>query len=264
MSRAKSLWFRSAGVLLFLFLIGNVASMAWRWGRPYLLGDPLAGFPRVFLWAWERPENLEYLDPRMAGVAVLAKTLTLEDSRVTARPRMQPIRLPAGICAIAVIRIETRSAILDDGIRREAIRHILDSARTTGAAGIQIDFDAVASERAFYRNLLAELRPQLPSGMKLSITALASWCMYDDWISGLPVDEAVPMLFRLGVEDAGARGFLRSGKDFRAARSRFSMGISTDEPPPRSPGNRRIYVFNPKPWTRESANDALRYVRELR
>jgi hypothetical protein len=112
MASTKALWIRSAGTLLVLFLFGNVASMSWRWGRPYLLGDPLAGFPRVFLWAWERPENLKYLDPRIAGVAVLAKTLTLEDSRVTAKPRMQPIRLPAGICAIAVIRIETRSAII--------------------------------------------------------------------------------------------------------------------------------------------------------
>jgi len=262
MSRTKSLWVRSAGMLLLLFLIGNVGSMTWRWGRPYLLGDPLADFPRVFLWAWERPENLEYLDPRQAGVAVLAMTLTLEDVRVTARPRMQPIRLPEGICAIAVIRIETGSSVLHDRIRRETIRHILDTAAATGAAGIQIDFDAVASERPFYRNLLAELRPQLPPGMKLSITALTSWCLYDDWISGLPVDEAVPMLFRMGAGDAAARRLLRSG-DFRAARSRFSIGVSLDELPPRVPGGRRIYIFNPKSWTRESVNDALRVAREL-
>lgn len=264
MARAKSLWIGSAGALLLILLLGNIASMTWRRARPYLLGDPLVGFPRVFLWAWERPENLEYLDPREAGVAVLAKTLTLEGSRITARPRMQPILLPAGITAIAVVRIETRSPTLSTEVQKEAVHQILDSATANLAAVLQIDFDAVVSERAFYRNLLAELRPQLPPGMKLSITALASWCMYDDWISDLPVDEAVPMLFRMGVDDAEAHRFLRSGRDFRAARSRFSIGISLDELPPRAPGDRRVYVFNPRPWTRDSVNDALRYVREMR
>jgi hypothetical protein len=224
----------------------------------------LAGLPRVFLWAWERPENLEFLDPREAGVAVLAKTLTLENSRITARPRMQPIRLPAGIKAIAVIRIETLTPAFTAEMRDEAARQILDSALANHAAGVQIDFDAVASERPFYRNLLAEIRPKLPPGMKLSITALASWCMYDDWIRDLPVDEAVPMLFRMGVDDADARRFLRGGSDFRAARSRFSIGISLDGLPPGAPGGRRVYVFNPRPWTRESVNDALRYARERR
>jgi hypothetical protein len=35
------------------FAVGNISAIAWRWGKPYLIHDPLAGSPRVFLWAWE-------------------------------------------------------------------------------------------------------------------------------------------------------------------------------------------------------------------
>jgi hypothetical protein len=264
MAGTKSPWIGWTGALLLLLLIGNIASMTWRWGRPYLLGDPLAGFPRVFLWVWERPEDLAFLDPRETGVAVLAKTLTLDGGRISSRPRLQPVRLPAGITAIAVIRIETKSVHPAAEVQKEAVRQILAAVADTRAAGLQIDYDAPASERTFYRSLLMDLRQQLPPGMKLSITALASWCLHDDWISDLPVDEAIPMLFRLGAEDAVVKRHLGAGRDFWAARSRFSIGISTDELPGKVPGTRRVYVFNPRPWTREAVDGVLRYVREMR
>jgi hypothetical protein len=198
---------------------------------------------------------------------VLAKTLILDGTRLSVHPRMQPIRLPPGITAIAVVRIETKSTTSSPAtadVRREAVRQILASAAATPAAGIQIDFDARASEREFYKELLADLRSQLPRGMKLSVTALASWCIYDDWISALPVDEAVPMLFRMGVDHAVVKRYLGAGNDFRAARTRYSVGISLDEMPVRAPRGRRVYVFDSQPWTRDSVNQALRYVREWR
>ena len=249
-----------AGILL-LFVLGNMASMVWQWGRPLLLRDPLAGFPRVFLWAWERPENLEFLDPREAGVAVLAKTLVLTGDRIVVRPRMQPIELPPAITTIAVVRIESNGAIPSENARREAVRQILDLT-SRSASGIQIDFDARASERLFYRALLKDLRSQLPRGKKLSITALASWCIHDAWISDLPVDEAVPMIFRLGAGERQVKQYLAAGSDFLVPTTRFSVGISMDELPVRAPGGRRVYVFNPQAWTRASADAALRYVRE--
>ncbi len=53
-ARRRGLWI-GAAVLLAILMGANGASMLWRWGRPYLARDPLAGYPRVFLWAWERP-----------------------------------------------------------------------------------------------------------------------------------------------------------------------------------------------------------------
>ena len=41
------------------------------------------------------------------------------------------------------------------------------------------------------------------------MTALASWCLSDRWISDLPVDEAVPMLFQMGPETPDIKRMLR-------------------------------------------------------
>jgi hypothetical protein len=214
--------------------------------------DPLPSLPKLMLWAWERPENLEFLDPSETGVAFLAITITLPDDLVIARPRMQPMKLPPGCRLMAVVRIETsRSRPLKGTAnqRTEAVRQIAELAQIPDVSALQIDFDATESERPFYRDLLSDLRQQVSQPMKISITALASWCLYDDWISGLPIDEAVPMLFRMGTEDRQVRRYLAAGRDFRSQLCRCSVGISTDEPPPALPSGRRIYIFHPRPWT---------------
>jgi hypothetical protein len=72
------------------------------------------------------------------------------------------------------------------------------------------------------------------------------------------------MLFRLGVGETQVKRYLAAGGDFRAAGTRFSIGISLDELPVKARGGRRVYVFNPRPWTRESVDAALRYVRGWR
>jgi len=252
--------FAIAGVFL-LLAVGSTVSVAWRWGRPYLLGDSMARYPRIFLWAWERPEDLRFLNPNKTGVAVLAKTLILDGTQIRIYPRLQPIQLPPGITTLAAVRIEGTSAVSDGTLIKKVIEE-LQEFLDGPAAGIQIDFDARVSERKFYRRLLEELRQILPSGKLLSITALASWCIHDDWISDLPVDEAVPMLFRMGVDEDLINRYLSAGQDFLADRSRFSLGLSMDEPPAAVPRNRRIYLFNPHPWTEESFKIALRRVKE--
>ncbi len=56
----------------------------------------LAGFPKIMLWAWERPEDLNFVDPRQSGVAFLARTLALRGEQVVVRPRLQPLKVPPG------------------------------------------------------------------------------------------------------------------------------------------------------------------------
>jgi len=122
-------------------------------------------------------------------------------------------------------------------------------------SAIQIDFDARKSERGFYRDLLGHLRSRLPAGLPLSITALASWCVYDNWIGDLPVDDAVPMLFRMGVDDLQVRLHLEAGRDFQPEICRQSLGVSIDEPLRSLPAGRRLYVFNPKRWSPEAVRN---------
>ena len=54
----------------------------------------LSRLPRVILWAWERRENLNFIDPDRTGVAYLACTLDLYGNGVLNRPRFQPLTVP--------------------------------------------------------------------------------------------------------------------------------------------------------------------------
>jgi hypothetical protein len=213
--------------------------------------DPLPGLPRVFVWAWERPEDLRWLDARSVGVAFLARTVCPREDGVAVRPRMQPLRIPPNTVLMAVVRVESGGRGAGAGVPRTACA-IADAASLPGVRALQVDFDAAGSERAFYRALLQDLRRRLPPGMPLSITALASWCESDGWISGLPVAEAVPMLFRMGPDHYSP------GSDFRGDLCRSSVGISTDELPARIPSGRRVYVFDPRAWSPDHLHAVLR------
>jgi len=185
-------------------------------------------------------------------MSFLAATVTLSADTVMVRPRRNDLHVAAGTPLVACVRIEIdrqRPPVLSPELATAASAVVAGSATLTGISAIQLDFDATVSERAFYAGLLRDLRRQLPSGMPLSITALASWCMDDPWIAGLPIDEAVPMLFRMGPDTADVRVMLAQGRDFGLPVCRESVGISTDEKLADLPAGRRRYVFNPEGWS---------------
>jgi hypothetical protein len=220
----------------------------------------LKEMPRVILWAWERPTDLRFINPRDVGVAFLARTIRLRADEVTVRLRLQPLNLPEGTSVIAVARVESAvisQSQLSDQQRDRLASAIVEMAKLPNVSHIQIDFDATKSERPFYRDVIVDVRRRLPESVGLSITALASWCAHDDWISDLPIDEAVPMLFRMGVEEKQFSNRLESGEDFNAALCRQSYGISTDELRTNLNLARRLYVFNPDPWTETSVHAIL-------
>jgi hypothetical protein len=95
--------------------------------------------------------------------------------------------------------------------------------------------------------LLEELRRRLPPAQSLSITALASWCEGDDWLHGLPLDFAVPMLFRLGPERDSFRAAVGEHA-FHEPLCRGAAGLSTDEPLA-VPHTDSIFWFSPTPWS---------------
>jgi hypothetical protein len=206
--------------------------------------------PPLVLWAWERPADLRGL-PTGTGVALLTQTIRLDARTFAVSPRRQPLRVDRSTPLIAVTRVETS----DGGITRidnTTLARIAERIAATAAlpqvVAVQIDFDATASERTSYRRLLAAVRAQLPQEMPLSMTALASWCAGDRWLDGLPVDEAVPMLFQMGAADQAYAGIAGSRRSAAPA-CREALGVALEEPMAVRADRRRVYVFNADAWT---------------
>jgi hypothetical protein len=211
--------------------------------------------PGVVLWAWERPEDLRFIDPERTGVAFLAATASISRTGIVCfQPRMQRLELPVRAAVLAVVRVE--SPPQHPNVQAEAlISGIRQIAALPNVRGIQIDFDARSSERELYSTLLEMLRTQ--TDKPIGITALASWCIGDQWLDREPIVEAVPMFFRMGRHES---------RDEIAESSvcRSSIGLSIDEPwPARRPGGiERIYLFSPHAWRAGDYRDALKRIQD--
>ena len=205
--------------------------------------------PRTILWAWERAEDLRFLDTNKFGVAFLAQTLILESDEIVFRPRRQPLQLAPNTYLIAVTRIETGKEknlrpTLSDRQKKEIISLIKRSLQLPDVKAVQIDFDVMVSERSFYKSMVEDLRRELPDKTPLTITALASWCVGDRWFNEMPIDEAVPMAFRMGADDKPIRDYLAKENDWREPLCRGSYGIALDEPlQMKFKPSRRFFVF---------------------
>ncbi len=208
--------------------------------------------PKLFFWAWERPEDLRFLDAEKYGAAFLAQTLTLRNSEVFLHPRRQPLLIAPDVYLIAVTRIETdkkNRPSLSDVQKEKIVSFINKTATLPNVRGVQIDFDVMVSEREFYRNLIFDLKKSLPADMPLTITALASWCAFDNWLADLPIEEAVPMAFQMGADDLRIRNFLREGRDWREPLCQKSYGIATNELLEINfKADRKIFIFNRRAW----------------
>ena len=211
--------------------------------------------PNTVIWAWERLEDLRFLDPNRHAVAFLAQTLILEGDDVIYQPRRQPIQFSPGTYLIAVTRIENsrdseKRPSLSQIQQKSIVQYLKKSIELPNVKAVQIDFDAVASEREFYRDLITETRAAIEPNISLTITALASWCLGDKWLEGLSVDDAVPMLFDLGPSRKEITDLLERGDDFTEPLCRNSYGLSVNEPRPTGlKKDRRIYLFKSAAWT---------------
>lgn len=215
------------------------------------IAGEMKGEPRIMLWAWETPEDLRGLDKSRTGVAFLAGELRVGDD-VTVRPRMQPLALDPNTWVMAVVRVEPTPGFVDsEALRMKTARTLVGVAGQRGVRGVQVDFDATATQRDFYAAVLREVRRELPREMPISITALVSWCGDNSWLRSLPVDEAVPMFFRMGGPAVEGMRRTRSQNGIHAAVCTGSVGVSTDEAWPAIGARQRVYVFRAGPWTKE-------------
>ncbi|MFP2912427.1 DUF3142 domain-containing protein [Pyxidicoccus sp. 3LFB2] len=219
--------------------------------------------PQVIVWAWERPENVRFLEGHQAGVAFLLATLELTDKGVFEHPRRQPLYLGPGMALKSTVRLEMHQGASLADFTPERLRGLAErltdlALSTSGVTALQLDFDARESEQEAYLTLLQETRRRLPPRMALSITALASWCAPGSWLERAPVDEVVPQLFRMGPDAATYRARFARGLPLPC---KGSVGLALDEWQPVPPGVSTLYLFNPRPWTPDAFAQALEGVK---
>jgi hypothetical protein len=143
--------------------------------------------------------------------------------------------------------------------RRQAAEAVLAFGGAPRVGRLQVDFEVRQSERHVLLDLLADVRRGLPRDKRLSMTALASWCETETWLEAAPVDEIVPMLFRMGPDGEPLKAKLEAGGDFAEPRCRTALAVSSDTPLIRAPADgRRLYLFDPHSWT-QGDYTALRY-----
>lgn len=190
--------------------------------------------------------------------AVLVESLLLRSRGVERSGRRQPLLLPPGVRPLPVIHIEAAPDAPDDFTVQQlevivaAVRRHAGLA-AAGAGLLQLDFEAPPRQWRAYRALVMQLRKDLPADLRLSVTALAHWCVAPDrWLDHLPVDEVVPMLYRLGAQPQFWRRIFLEGDSRLAQRCRGpALGFATDEPPPAALLARtsRAYWFDASSWS---------------
>ncbi len=223
--------------------------------------------PTKMLWAWERPEDLRFIDTKEYGVAFLAQTIFLENDIVAPKPRRQPLEIAPDTYVIAVTRIETKKGSAErptftPEMAAKVVNLIKSTLDLPDVKGIQVDFDAVVSEREFYRQIMNKLAAEIkadpakspsPSSLvpiSLTMTSLASWCTGDAWFNDFPVDEAVPMVFQMGADREKIKTYLRNGNDWQEPLCRGSYGISLEEGSFEGmKPERRLYYFKNSAWS---------------
>lgn len=239
--------------LMGLSILSIVLSASTMPERARPMHPALAALPSRMAWAWERDEDLRWL-PADAGVAYVAASVWLEGDTARIRPRGNRLQVRASTMLVPIVHVDAsmRSpADLTDAQRDAVVAQLVRAARDSESHVVQLDFEARLSQRAFLMDVIRHARAALPADHALSMTALASWCGGDAWLQNLPVDEVVPMAFRMASGSALWRARLGEQRAFTAARCRDAIGTSTDEPLPGLQAPRR-YVFSPAPWTSSS------------
>ena len=209
---------------------------------------------RTLLWVWDRPQLFASL-PEATGVAYLHATVRLSGTESRTSWRQWPLRVAPGATVVPVVHVALDNlspSPLDDA-QQQAIAAAIEHAATHGnrSGWVQLDFEARRSQREAYVALLRRLQPLRQGGMRISATALASWCMDDPWLPAGLLDEIVPMYFRMGGESARIRKRLGTTGKAAVPACRDAAGLMLGEDWPALRDVKRRYVFHAGSWKNE-------------
>lgn len=214
----------------------------------------------VTFWLWHGSHDLRGLIPdhgEHVSVAYLSRTILVEVDGLHVTPRRDPIYLDPDMMRTAVVHMEIGRGVDASLLQREhdAIMRALRPVFSEAAHGLQFDFDAPGSMRAEYTALLHDIASQKPAHWNLSMTALGSWCTREGWLSAVPVDFAVPMLFGPGHDRHETLAVLERAH-LAEPQCRHALGLREHQrPPQRHSGT--FFVFGQGPWDNQRAGAAL-------
>ncbi len=230
--------------------------------------------PQIYIWTWDYPQDFSKLQlPPNAGVAFLAGTIHITKAGIYGEPRHCRMVAPSSIPLISVCRIELSPDFkepLDQKLANKVCDLIIKYGHVDKINKLQIDFDARLNERSFYKKIIATLQQR--TNVKLSITALVSWCMFDSWLDKMNNLEIVPMFFSMGLDRNNILEYFKNHPGYPGINYADNIGISLME----SKVNKimlfnlyqknhfhlkTLYVFNPHPWTSFSLINALEYIK---
>jgi len=218
---------------------------------------PTAVPPPVKLaWLWDGADAPA--DPEtQAAVVVQQLLLTGDELRVRPRPRAPALAPRTPVTPVVHVEISTVRPPADPARYQHAIVHaVVQAAQLSNSGWVQLDMETRASQRAFHRAVIAELRRALPRDIRLSVTALAWWCRDPTWLDGLAADEVVPMFFRMGRDTPALRGIVASEPQRLAPLCRSgAAGFSVQEPFHHETiaRYRKTYWFDNHRWQQELA-----------
>ena len=205
---------------------------------------------QLVVWAWERPEDLRFL-PADVEIAVQSGFVVIAGDHFSVRGRRFPLRARTGQVRTSVVhvQIEGREPLIwSSALSARVAASIVRLGGVIGIERLQIDFEVTQSNRRVLLDVLRDVRAALPPGVSFSMTALTSWCLGETWLDNAPVDEVVPMLFRMGRTGESITQRISEGQALQPV-CRSAAAVATDTLAPRLLQVRRVYLFNPRSWT---------------
>lgn len=230
------------------------AAITWRRAAACiaLLASGLAHAARDVAWIWP---GSDLPSGPLQEVAVLVESIEFRGTDLARRPRLRSLVLAPTVAVTPVIHVQSdaRSPGSFSAAQREAVLAALSRHADESSSGwIQLDFEAPARQREAYLSLVAAARQRLPTTLKLSVTALASWCRQGGWLDRLAADEVVPMLYRLGPAAEEWKDLWLRSPERLHPRCREAAGFAVQEMPHEKLLQRttRRYWFHERNWTR--------------
>ncbi|WP_342278874.1 hypothetical protein [Candidatus Tisiphia endosymbiont of Myopa tessellatipennis] len=205
--------------------------------------------PNLTLWSLHRSDDLLFIDNNTA-VASLIATIYIDLDKIKIIPRTNTLTTSANSFIIPVFRLEMKAKGKLDAKSLTDLSNIILSASKPEQL-IQLDFDATYNQRKIYSQLIETL---VKNNRKISITALSSWCMFDNWIDKLSIEYAVPMVYQGRKENQDIRRvkkFFTDNKNWRSKKCQNYIGLMAGDVLT-VPTSFKVFIFNKDKWNKET------------